>query len=94
MAITIRNKDTEAIIRRLGKRWNEGPSGVVSRLARQEEQRANDVDQAEQERRMKAWDELMALAPPRDPSVTWRDIEKEMDSLFDYLEEDGDQKQR
>jgi hypothetical protein len=94
MAITIRNKDTEAIIRRLGKRWNEGPSGVVSRLAKQEEQRAEEVDQAEKERRMKAWDELMALAPPRDPNLTWQDIEKEMDSLFDYFEEDGGQKPR
>jgi hypothetical protein len=94
MAITIRNKDTEAIIRRLGKRWNEGPSGVVARLAKQEEQRAEKIDKAEQERRMQAWDELMALAPPRDPNLSWQDIEKEMDGLFDYLQEDGERKQR
>jgi len=93
MAITIRNKDTEAIIRRLGERWNEGPSGVVKRLAKQADQQVQEADRLKQERRMKAWEEVMALAPPRDPHVTWEDIEREMDGLFDYLEGDSEQKQ-
>lgn len=33
MAITIRNKETEAMIRELGRRYREGPSAVVRRLA-------------------------------------------------------------
>jgi hypothetical protein len=88
MAITIRNKETEANIRAIGKRRGEGPSAVVARLAKQELEREGQVTQSEYERRMAAWDELTALAPPRDPNLTWADIEREMDSLFDYLEED------
>jgi hypothetical protein len=91
MAITIRNKETEAIIRRLGKRRNEGPSAVISRLAKEALEREGQVPQEEYEERMKAWDELMALAPPRDPNVTWADIEQEMQSLFDYLDEEKGQ---
>jgi hypothetical protein len=88
MAITIRNKETEAIIRELGKRRNEGPSAVVSRLAKEELKRESAVSKTEYERRMAAWDEIMALAPPRDPNVTWEDLQREMDSLYDYPEED------
>ena len=88
MAITIRNKETEANIRVIGKRRGEGPSAVVARLAKEELQREGQVTQSEYERRMAAWDEVMALAPPRDPNFTWEDVEREMDSLFDYMEED------
>lgn len=88
MAITIRNKDTEAMIRQLGKRRNEGPSAVVSRAVREALEREGQVSQEEYERRRRAFDELMALAPPRDPNVTWDDIEREMQSLYDYLDED------
>jgi hypothetical protein len=92
MAITIRNKETEAIIRRIGKRRNEGPSAVVSRWAREALEREGTVSQSEYEKRMAAWDELMALAPPRDPNLTWEQIEAEMQSLFDYLDEDEPQR--
>ena len=34
------------------------------------------------------WAELMALAPPRDPNVTWDDLESEMQGLFNYMEGD------
>jgi len=88
MAITIRNKETEAIIRRVGKSRNEGPSAVVSRWAREALKQEGQVSQQEYEGRMAAWDELMELAPPRDPSLTWAEIEAEMQGLFDYLDED------
>ena len=39
MAITIRNKETEAMIRRLGKRRNEGPSAVVGDWSRTNSER-------------------------------------------------------
>lgn len=87
MAITIRNKETEAIIRRIGKRHNEGPSAVVGRWAKEAEEREGQVSQQEYARRMAAWDELDALTPPRDPNVTWEEIEAEMQGLFDYLDE-------
>ena len=90
MAITIRNKQTEAMIRRLGERRNEGPSAVIRRIAEDALQRDGQVSQEEYERRMKAWDELMALAPPRDSSLTWEDIEREMQSLYDYLDDDSE----
>ena len=89
MAITIRNKETEAMIRRLGKRRNEGPSAVVSRLAREALAREGQVSHDDYERRMKAWDEVMALAPPRDPNITWDDLDREMQGLFDYLDEEA-----
>ncbi|WP_156953273.1 hypothetical protein [Afifella pfennigii] len=88
MAITIRNKETEAMIRRLGRRWGLGPSGVVRRLAEDELGGSAGVSEGEFQRRMAAWDEIMKLAPPRDPDLTWEDVEREMDSLFDYLKED------
>jgi hypothetical protein len=89
MAITIRNKETEAMIRRLGERRNEGPSAVIRRIAEEALQRDGQVSQEEYERRMKAWDDLMALAPPRDPNLTWEDIEREMNSLYDYLDDEN-----
>ena len=36
MAITIRNKETEAMIRRIGVLRGEGPSATIRRLAEQE----------------------------------------------------------
>jgi hypothetical protein len=83
MAITIRNKHTEALIRQIGARTGEGPSAVVKRLAeRALEEAPGRVSQAEYERRMAAWDDLMKLAPPRDPNLTWSEVEQEMNSIF------------
>lgn len=92
MAITIRNKEVEAKIRKLGKRRSEGPSAVISRLVNEEVKREGQVSDADYQRRMAAWDEVMALAPPRDPNVTWQDLEREMDSVYDYLDEEDGQK--
>ena len=33
MAITIRNKETERMIREIGRRYGEGPSQTIRRLA-------------------------------------------------------------
>ena len=91
MAITIRNSETERMIREIGKRYGEGPSQTIRRLAEKELDQPGAASQEEFDRRMRAWDELTALAPPRDPDLTWKDIEREMDSLFDYLDEDEDE---
>jgi hypothetical protein len=93
MAITIRNKDTEAMIRRIGKRRDEGPSAVVKRLAEQELQRSGEVPKEEYERRMRLFDELARKYPPPEPEVPWSEIEKEMDELFDYLDEEATPRQ-
>ncbi len=89
MAITIRNKETEAMIRELGRRWGLGPSGVVRKLAKDKIGEAGRVSQEEFQRRMAAWDEIMKLAPPRDPNLSWEDVEREMDSLLDDMKEGG-----
>lgn len=89
MAITIRNKDTEAMIRRIGKRWDVGPSEVVRRLAKEELARAGTVTPAEFELRMKAWDELMAMVPELTDEQK-REMQYEMDHMFDYLDEEPD----
>ena len=89
MAITIRNKETEAMIRKLGKRCGEGPSAVIRRLAQEALEHEAREAEGGLARRLAAWNTLMAFAPPRDPNVTWVEIEGEMDALFDDLEEDG-----
>lgn len=86
MAITIRNKETEAMIRRLAKRRNEGPSAVIRRLAEDELRREGEVSRDEYMRRMLVFDELARRYPPVDPKVPWSEIEEEIDSIFDDLD--------
>jgi hypothetical protein len=89
MAITIRNKETEAMLRRLGLKWGAGPSGVVKRLAEEELARAGTVTPEELERRMKLWDELMAMVPEFTEQEK-REMQYEMDHMYDYLDEEGE----
>jgi hypothetical protein len=85
MAITIRNKQTEAMIRELGKRWNEGPSETIRRLAARELSRpARSAEEIDRDTR--AFEELAKKYPPPDDGRTWADIEVEMQALFDYLD--------
>lgn len=79
MAITIRNKETEDLIRRIGRRTGEGPSAVVARAVEALDRSHQDLSAEEKRRKFK---QLMKLAPPRDPSLTWKDIEADMDSIF------------
>lgn len=79
MAITIRNKQTEELIRRIGRRTGEGPSAVVARAVKALSQ-GSDMVSADEKRRK--FESLMKLAPPRDPRLTWKDIESDMDSIF------------
>ncbi len=79
VAITIRNKQTEELIRRIGRRTGEGPSAVVARAVEALSQSPDTVSEDEKRRKFES---LMKLAPPRDPSVTWKDIESDMDSIF------------
>lgn len=91
MAITIRNKETEAMISQLGERWGTGPSAVVRRLVEQELARGGKVATAEFERRMKMWDEVMAIVPELTEAEK-RDMQYELDHMYDYLDEEPDQK--
>ena len=67
MAITIRNKETERMIREIGRKTGEGPSAVIRRAV--ESLREPERQETEDERiarRMKAWDELNKEFPPPD----------------------------
>lgn len=89
MAITIRNKETEAMIRKLGERWRLGPSAVVRRLAEKSlgEAKPGTVSAEEFERRMRAWDDLMAMVPEFTEEEK-QAMQYEMDHMYDYLDED------
>ena len=83
MAITIRNQKTEELIRRIGRRTGEGPSAVVRRLAEREaDGQDNTVPEDEVRRRMQRFDELARKYPQAGPKMSWKEIEREMDSIF------------
>jgi hypothetical protein len=84
MAITIRNKQTEELIRKIGRRTGEGPSAVIARLVKAEASGRNDqkVPEEEVRRRLALFEELSKKYPHTGPALTWTQIEEEMDSIF------------
>jgi hypothetical protein len=84
VAITIRNKITEELIRRIGRRTGEEPSAVIDRLVSQETAPYTDRNVPEEEvrRRMQRFEELRKRFPPPANPPTWAEIEAEMDSIF------------
>jgi hypothetical protein len=87
MAITIRNKQTEAMIREIGRRTGEGPSQLLARLARAELAEMEAEERKAAERRLAAWEELDREFPP--PSDEEKEaISREMERMYDYLDED------
>ena len=87
MAITIRNKTTEAMIRKLGQRRGEGPSAVVKWLAERELAKVvqSDMAPADVQRRIDAWDDLMKDVP-HFTQAERKAIQDEMDHMYDDLE--------
>ena len=88
MAITIRNKETEAMIRKIGKRRGEGPSAVIRYLAEKEVcPETQPVSREEIERRIRIFRELEREFPP--PSEEEKEqIQYELDHMYDYLYQD------
>jgi hypothetical protein len=86
MAITIRNKTTEELIRKIGRRTGEGPSAVVARLVKAEAGINDNTKPAPPdvvEQRMRELEESrLRHIYPDDPKLTWAEIEDEMDSIF------------
>lgn len=83
MAITIRNKETEELIRRIGQRTGEGPSAVVRRLAHNAVgQSETSVPETEVQRRLARFEKLRKEYPPPENPVSWAEIQEEMDSIF------------
>jgi hypothetical protein len=85
IALTIRNKSTEAMLRRLGQRWNVGPSGVIRRLAEEELARLEAPTPDEIAKRLAGWDELMAMVPEFTEADKQR-MQRELDHMYDYLD--------
>jgi hypothetical protein len=90
LAITIRNKETEELIRMIGRRTGEGPSAVIRRLAEKEAgENPTGVPEAEVQRRIAAFEAIAKEYPPPDPKPSWAEIEWEMDKLFDEGPDEG-----
>ena len=86
MAITIRNKQTEEGIRRLGHLHGEGPSAVVSRLVEKElRELASGPGAEKMARRKTAVREWLASLPP----VTDDDRRKVDQAAADLYDENG-----
>lgn len=78
MAITIRNTEIESMIREIGRQTGEGPSAVIARAVRNLQGRR--LTPAESREK---FEKLMRNVPPRDPDLSWKDLEDEMNSIFD-----------
>ena len=82
MAITIRNKETEAMIRRLGARSGEGPSATVHRLAKNALGEAPKQAPPEvQAARRAAFAELRRRFPPEPDGATFEEVMAEIDAF-------------
>ncbi len=79
MAITLRNQRVEAMIREIGRHTGEGPSAVIARAV--EALKSGHVALSKDEKRAR-FDRLMETVPPRDPNLTWGDLEADMNSIF------------
>jgi len=88
MAITIRNRKTEELIRTIGRRTGEGPSAVIRRLAESEAKGEHTVPPDVVRQRIERMKELSRKYPPPDPKPSWTEMEREMDALFDYMDEE------
>lgn len=82
MAITIRNKTTEAMIREIGRRRGEGPSAVVRYLAESKLDELEGGDPERASRRKEAVREIMADRPKLTEQQK-REIGRKMDELYD-----------
>jgi hypothetical protein len=82
MAITIRNKTTEAMIREIGRRRGEGPSAVVRYLA-ESKLRELQVDSPDRAARRKEAVRVIMASRPKLTEEQKRDIGRKSDELYD-----------
>jgi hypothetical protein len=83
VAITIRNKQTEAGIRALGRLRGEGPSAVISRLVEQELRATSaELHTGDAARRRKALEDWLATLPPVTEEDR-REIDRAMQEMYD-----------
>ena len=82
MAITIRNKTTEAMIREIGRRRGEGPSAVVRYLAESKLHELEGGDSEKAARRKEAVREIMTSRPKLTEKQK-REIDRKLEELYD-----------
>lgn len=82
MAIAIRNKTTEAMIRAIGRRRGEGPSAVVRYLAENKLREFEVVDPERSAQRKEAIRKVMAGRPRLTDEQKW-EIGRRMEELYD-----------
>jgi len=83
MAITIRNKETEALIRKIGRRTGEGPSAVITRLVTNEAGGKSRLPPDVVKGRVARIRELRdRYKHPDDPKLTREEAEREMNAIF------------
>ena len=78
MPITLRNKQAEEAIRRIGRQTGEGPSAVITRLATAEEGRlaeARERRKRERLRRMDAFLDTLPMPTEEERQATWEAFE-------------------
>jgi hypothetical protein len=85
VAITIRNKETEALIRELGQPRGEGPSATIARIAREAKEREEEAWAKERERRRALIPKLRAMVPP----LTDEDRATIDQAMADMYDDDG-----
>ena len=78
MAITIRNTEIEQMIQEIGRHTGEGPSAVIARAIRNLSSRQLSAEESREKLQR-----LLRDVPPRDPKLTWKDLEEEMNGIFD-----------
>ena len=82
MAVTIRNKQTEAEIREVGRETGEGPSALIARLVSDEKKRLTEVEKLELARRQHVMRELLAMLPDLTEGQKTK-MDRAADELFD-----------
>jgi hypothetical protein len=88
MAITIRNRQTEAMIRKIGKRTGEGPSALLYRLAAAEIEREEAQESEAAKMRLASWDALDEAFPPPSEEEKAK-MRRTIETMFDYLDDEA-----
>lgn len=92
MAITLRNKPVEEMIRRIGVQTGEGPSAVIARVI------ARETERLDADRRKAAEEKLAKLQAIRaefgpftdeDRKAVWEDLERINEEMFEENAPEG-----
>ena len=91
MAITIRNKETEAMIRELGRRYGVGPSAVVRKLAEAKlPDKHSSLTQEEKNGKVEEFiKNLDKHTLPESERMSPEESRRAQDEIFDYMDDES-----